>query len=86
MRTLPGLLILAACTSAAPPASDYETKTVEGWTVHVARPLLERLRSPYEPDRPVAENGPAKQISAEEVAVTVVRGVHAVEVGDTQRP
>lgn len=34
MRILLGLLLLAA------PASDYETRTVEGWTVHVARPLL----------------------------------------------
>jgi len=41
MRTLLGLFLMTACTSAVPPAADYETKTVEGWTVHVARPLLE---------------------------------------------
>ena len=41
MRILLGLILLAAGVSAAPPAPDYETKTLEGWTVHVARPLLD---------------------------------------------
>lgn len=41
MRIILGLFILAACTSAAPPREGYETRIVEGWTVHVARPLLD---------------------------------------------
>lgn len=42
MRTLLGLLLMTALTSAVPPApeGDYESRTVEGWTVHVGRPLL----------------------------------------------
>jgi hypothetical protein len=41
MRTLLGLTILIACTSASPPGDGYETRTIEGWTVLVARPLLD---------------------------------------------
>ena len=41
MRTFFGLLVMVACTSAAPLTPEYETETLEGWTVRVARPLLD---------------------------------------------
>ncbi len=41
MRTLLGLLLMSAVTSAVAPKDAYETRTLEGWTIHVARPLLD---------------------------------------------
>src|SRR5690349_14419754 len=41
MRSFLGLILMTASTSAVSSAPDYETRIVEGWSVLVARPLLD---------------------------------------------